>query len=215
MNRAGVWIIGGGAFGRRGVEILSRRGRPGDLLVVDVDSAALAGLEPGVASVLGDGVEFLVKNLSPGRGPGWIVPCLPLHLAFEWLKARLGPAAEAVPAPAVPAGRLPPPRPAGQGGHLLSYADFICPPDCPEPAEVCTYTGRPRRGDLYADLAAALWPGFDIVVVRSRQLAPGLGGYRPADLFGLEQKARAADSPLLVATACRCHGVLHALRMKK
>ena len=84
--------------------------------------------------------------------------------------------------------------------------------DCPEPAEICTFTGRPRGGTLFRDLAARTWPGFVMLVLRSRQLAPGLGGYRGRELLGLEDLARESAGPLLVATACRCHGVLHGLR---
>lgn len=214
MTAADVWIIGGGRFGRRAAEVLARSRPKGALLVVDHDKASLAEVrQMGVHTIEEDGAGFLARGLKPEDGPKWIVPCLPVHLAFEWLKLRLGPKSEPLPVPPRFAYKLPNPLPADQGGYYMSYADFLCPDDCPEPADICTYTGRPRQGTLFKDLAAMTWPGYSLLVLRSRQLAPGLGGYRRGELFDLEQKARRAGGPLLIATACRCHGVLHGLRV--
>ncbi|MFW6240200.1 MAG: hypothetical protein ACOC98_06260 [Thermodesulfobacteriota bacterium] len=48
-------------------------------------------------------------------------------------------------------------------------------------------------------------------MVRSHQLAPGVGGVRPDQLWRLLRQV--SDTPGLqaVATACRCHGVVTAL----
>jgi len=196
------------------VEKLARVRSDDRLVVVDRDEAALNGLEaPNLRTVRADGVEYLVEHLHPDRAPAWIVPCLPVHLAFEWLKRRLGRLGRIVPVPDAFGQDLPNPMAADQGGLYLSYADFFCPDDCPEPADVCTHTGLPRRGTLFRDLADRTWPGFTMLVLRSRQLAPGLGGYRPLDLFALEDRARQTGGRLLLATACRCHGVLHGLEI--
>jgi hypothetical protein len=49
------------------------------------------------------------------------------------------------------------------------------------------------------------------LVVRSRQLAPGVGGYRPEDLFSMYERVQKGASPFLISTACRCHGVVSGL----
>jgi len=212
---ADIWIIGCGRFGRRAVEVFRQVKPQARLLAVDPDPAALNELDSrSVETQVADGVDFLVRNLKPEHGPEWIVPCTPFHLAYRWLKTRLGPRAEPIDVPKEFVSNLPHPLPADQGGYYLSYADFICPPDCPEPADICTYTGLPRRGTLFRDLVEKTWPDYTSLVVRSRQLAPGLGGYRPSDLFDLENRALTVKGKILTATACRCHGVVHGLALR-
>ncbi|MDY6852183.1 MAG: NAD-binding protein [Thermodesulfobacteriota bacterium] len=211
---ADIWVIGSGRFGRRAVEVLSRTRPKARLLAVDHDDEALKDLEPFGAEIInGDGLDFLVKNLFKESGPEWVMPCVPFHLAYRWLLARLGPKAESIPVPPEFGAGLPHPLQADQGGFYISYADFLCPIDCPEPADICTYTGKPRVGTLFKDLAAKSCPGFEILVLRSRQLAPGLGGYRRSEMFDLERRVLESGGRLLVATACRCHGVIHGLRI--
>jgi len=51
-------------------------------------------------------------------------------------------------------------------------------------------------------------------VIRSRQLAPGLGGYRVRDLKELLGKvSEAGKGKWLVATACNCHGIVTAMQV--
>ncbi|MCF8062162.1 MAG: hypothetical protein K9M82_06575 [Deltaproteobacteria bacterium] len=104
---------------------------------------------------------------------------------------------------------------AGDGSLLVSYADFLCPEDCAEPEDGCTVTGEIRQ-PLYERLAALEVPGYEVQVIRSRQLAPGLGGYSAGDLRALQ--ARVYDAPgrgrWLIGTACRCHGTITGLEVK-
>ena len=88
---------------------------------------------------------------------------------------------------------------------------FYVPDDCPEPVDRCTVTGRARPLVLFEHLAALDVPGWPVVVVRSRQLAPGVGGFRPSDLLAAERRLCEAGGQVLLATACRCHGVIDAL----
>ncbi len=210
---AGFWIIGGGRFGRKACEKLRLLHPAESLLVVDRDQEALAAaVRLGAETVCLDGLDFLTENLAPDSGPDWIIPCAPFHLAYRWLMRRLGGRAETIPVPPEFAACLPHPLPADDGGFYMSHADFLCPDDCPEPANICTHTGQPRPGTLFRDLAETNWPGFTMLVQRSHQMAPGLGGYRPADLFALEESVLSTGGHFLLATACRCHGVLHALK---
>ncbi len=207
---AHIWIIGLGRFGLIALERLSA-GHP-DRRFTAVDPVAESlrrGAERGAGTVLADGVSFLAERLGREEGPDWIVPALPVHLAAEWCLARLGPGrARRAPLPAgleeIPLNPM-----AGTAGDLyVSNADFQCPDDCPEPADRCTVTGKARKPNLFDRLADLRIPGHRPVVIRSHQLGPGVGGYRPAALFDLLDRAEGSEGPALIATACRCHGVL-------
>jgi len=129
------WIIGAGRFGRQALERLHER-RPADrFVVVDRSRRALENIRfGGVETIRADGIDFLADRLGGQDRPDWIVPCLPRHLAFEWVRRRLENTCrlELLPFPDSMRQALPHPF-EGRGGALyLSYADFICPDDCPE-----------------------------------------------------------------------------------
>ena len=210
-NSADIWVVGGGRFGRKAVELLGARDKPDRILVVESDASAAQGLEELGAGVLNeDGLSFLLERLHETEAPKWILPCVPFHLAYQWVLGRLGIKARPIPVPPEYIKAAPNPMTADENGVYISYADFFCPPDCPEPADKCTHTGLPRKGSLFAE--AATWPasGFRVEVVRSRQLAPGLGGILSTDLLDLKNRLE-APGKYLVVTACRCHGVVHGL----
>ena len=52
---------------------------------------------------------------------------------------------------------------------------------------------------------------YRAMVIRSHQLGPGIGGYRPEQLFELLDRVERSKGPLLIGTACRCHGVITGL----
>jgi hypothetical protein len=52
------------------------------------------------------------------------------------------------------------------------------------------------------------------VVIRSHQLAPGVGGYTPQTLFAALNEIEAARGPVSLATACSCHGILQLFEQK-
>jgi hypothetical protein len=159
-----------------------------------------------------DVLDFLLANF--GEGPEWIVPAVPIHVAFAWLSRELAGVGqvEILPVPTAVDAQVPNPWRDGKGGLYTSVATFRCPDNCSEPSDRCTATGLPRAGDLFALLARIRVPGSVPLVVRSHQLAAGVGGYRPSALRRLMGGAEAARESILVATACRCHGVVHALK---
>jgi hypothetical protein len=55
------------------------------------------------------------------------------------------------------------------------------------------------------------FPLVQSLVIRSYQLAAGVGGYRSEQLFSLLRQAAAAKGDMLISTACRCHGVITGL----
>ena len=210
-------ILGAGRFGRLATQRLGRR-HP-DAAITVVDLAASLASDPAFNScerVAADGIDYLVEAMAGGTAPDWIVPAMPIHVAWLWMKRDLIAAGRQVvdlPVPEAVAARVPHPLRGDHSQLYASNADFICPDDCPEPERFCTVTGKPRPVVMFAHLAGLRVPGFAAVVIRSRQLAPGVGGYRPEDLRQAEAAALAAPDAVLLATACKCHAVIDAFRI--
>ena len=61
---------------------------------------------------------------------------------------------------------------------------------------------------MFEVLADIKLPEFQALVIRSHQLGPGIGGYRPQSLFDLLKRVKQAGRNFFVGTACRCHGVV-------
>ena len=212
-----VWIIGAGHFGEKAVVRLRLQYPEAVIIVVDQDRKALQRVEGAATTVfIGDGVVYMAEHLTNyEEHPDWIVAAVPVHLAFEWLCKRLAPAyrVEKLAVPEALTQKLGCVV-KGEGGRVYtSLADFMCPDNCPEPADLCFVTGKPRPIDLYQELSAVDPLQMTPVIVRSRQLSPGVGGYRPGDLFDALRKVEACRGPVLLGTACRCHSVLDAFRL--
>ncbi len=210
-----ILILGAGKFGLKAVRTLSPK-KHNLITVVDADPercGAVAG--EGIEVVSADGITYLADSLKGPDPPGWVIPAIPLHVAFEWLRTDLpkGSALDILPVPEQVCAQLPNPTQGPAGQVYMSYADFICPADCPEPADLCTFTGKARKGILHRTLVQIQFAEFTSIVVRSRQIAPGLGGYRPDDLLTARTAVLSAGGPVLFSTACKCHGVMQAFRI--
>jgi hypothetical protein len=210
-----ILVLGAGKFGLHALRALKRHPQ-NSVTVVDTDpERGIEVTESGGHFTFADSILYLSESLKGTDPPDWIIPAVPLHVAFEWVRTTL-PEEVALEQLAVPdrvKAELPHPMPGADGQVYVSHADFICPDDCPEPAGICTYTGQAREPDLYARLARITFQDFTSVVVRSRQLAPGLGGFRPNDLFTALGESVSAGGPVLLGTACKCHGVVQAFRI--
>jgi hypothetical protein len=211
-------IAGAGKFGRLALTRLAAADPDGVFRVVDKDPGALAalGAREGLALVTleGDAAAVLADLLADGSAWDWIIPMVPGHLAYRWLLA--GPLRDRgwvpIPAPEDVAGAAPSWWRGPEGEIYVSRAGHLCPDDCAEP-ECCPVTGETREPPLYDRLAALALPGWRVLILASRQLAPGVGGYAPADLHWLaRQVEETQENTILLATACRCHGVAHGLR---
>ncbi len=213
---ASYLILGAGKFGRLALQRLARQDKAASFLVVDHDPQALAAVQalgiPGVATLEADAVAFLAANLRAGSPWDWLLPMVPVHVAWAWLLAGglKDWEAEAVPSEVEDLG--PETGWGAEGQVYLSRASDLCPDDCAEPDTVCPVTGESRAVPLFAELAAFRLPGFAVRVVASRQLAPGVGGYPPRELLDLARELAGMSGPVLIATACRCHGVVHGIR---
>jgi hypothetical protein len=213
-------ILGAGKFGRLAVARLSDRDPAARFVIVDQSRAALEALPPDpehrVERITADVTTFLREHLADYAAWDWLVPMVPVHVALASLQA--GPAAadwEVMKVPEEVESIAPVAMRGPQGEVYLSRASHICPDDCPSPEDFCPVTGESRTPALYEELAALNLPGFRIIVIISRQLAPGVGGYPPRELTDLPSKIADIHHNLLIATACRCHGVVHALRRRK
>ncbi|MCF8026828.1 MAG: NAD-binding protein [Desulfobacteraceae bacterium] len=210
-----IWIIGCGRFGRIALERLASGKRITRFVVVEPKPEHFP--EPGanVEIVRQDGVDFLKQHLSGQNIADWIIPALPAHLAALWLMADAAPAQIRRCDP--PEGlekQLPNPMFGHTGDIYTSMADFMCPDNCPEPADYCPPTGKKREQNLFEWLEKMEFAEFEIRVIRSHQLAPGVGGYKPESLLDLKQKVSPKPGKHLIATACRCHGVITPVLMQ-
>lgn len=210
-----IFVIGGGHFGKRAVSILCELGHE-SIFLVDRCEEALKEFEGmPVKRFQEDGVRFLERNFRQMSNENIIVPALPVHLAFEWLRCRSaeGFTVERMLFPETIASLMPKSWHGKEDDLLVSYADFLCPDDCPEP-DRCTVTGEKREKPLFQYLSDIETRDFDIFIIRSRQIAPGLGGYRVGDLLKAERAVRDGDGTTwLIGTACKCHGVISAFKV--
>jgi hypothetical protein len=187
---------------------------------VDRDPQALAAAQalkaPRVQWLAAEAVTFLVEHFSEALLWDWLIPMVPEHVAFAWL--RQGPLQgshwEVIEVPESVGQGLPYARRGEKGELYLSRAGHLCPDDCWEPDSVCPVSGESRETALFEDLATLKVAGFQVEVIASRQLAEGVGGYPTRRLAALAQKLKSFKGKVLIATACRCHGVMHALRRR-
>ena len=207
-------VLGAGHFGQRAVTLLSKRVK-GKVWVIDKDWQSLEQVtEPNVERVQTDAVEFLLSKAKSLPEETHIVPAVPFHLAYEFAKrtVRRTLATRSLPVPLDLKKALPYVWEGADGSFLVSYANFRCPDNCPEPL-YCTVTGEKRDKPLFTLLRELRADGFRVYIIRSRQMAPGVGGYDLADLLRLCFALERGPGKWLVGTACKCHGVLSGLEI--
>lgn len=213
MNSQVYLIIGCGHFGRRAAEILFRKSPRSKIILVDRTKKALQKVSYlPIESTVSEGTLYLKQFLSKGRKADYIIPAVPYHLAFEFILSQLKPTGakrRRVP----PLSGLPNPTMGKTGDLYTSLANFLCSEDCPEPAQYCTTTRQKRAKPLY-QILNDLEGSFESKVIRSLQLAPGVGGFQPEVLLSLLKGIKKKMDPnrsILISTASRCHGVTSAL----
>ena len=207
-------IVGAGRFGKIAALRLGSK-RHSSLCIVDKKKERLGEVEiPHARKICCDGPEFLSTYFHLFHSSNIIVPAVPVHLAYEWLMRsppqNLKATQRKVPLSLIPL--LPHTWETDDGSLLISHADSLCPDDCPEPDDYCTLTGKKRGTPLHELLSHMDCPGYGIHIVESRQLEPGVGGYRAGDLDVLLRRVLAErKGKWLVGTACKCHGIVSAL----
>jgi hypothetical protein len=207
-----VWVLGAGKFGLKAVERIKRIHPDVTFTVIDQKKANLGSIisSHGGVYVSRDGIEFLDKELLETNGPDWIIPAIPVHVASEWIKRRLSSSHDVrvIDLPERVAAMLPNTQRGKKGELYSSLADFFCPDDCNEPYDFCTITKEKRPYRLYDLMSTIQITPYKTVVIKSRQICAGVGGYRPADLISTLKEVRRYDAPVLLCTSCQCHAVV-------
>jgi len=213
MSHLNAYILGCGSFGSRAFSFLQPRFQTADIRVVDHRPSQLEKILAHAGHVIEmDAISFLGSSKEKIDPDDWIVPAVPIHVAFEWLWQELKPTSDCriIPVPEELEARLPNPIRGAVGQLYVSNADFICPDDCPEPEDYCTVTGEPRPLVLCDTLSNLRLPGYHSTCIISSQLAPGVGGYQWQTLLRALEDIKTHPGKILVSTACKCHGVIHA-----
>ncbi len=208
-------VFGGGRYGLEAAEYLASQGRK--FVVIDEDENCLVRRELNLpeyreeveeSSFIRGGIKELVR-LFFDLQPEYVFPTAPIHVAGAFLMEHLGfevwyegvnLALAGIPMKVVVS--------AGRGSVVVSYnRDRDCLPKCRAP-DVCPVTGIKKPAPMYELVRFAIPDGF---VIESHYLQPGLGAIRGERLREMVEWAERRENAL-VATACRCHGVITALR---
>ena len=237
-----IVVIGGGCYGSYYVRQLGRAWKADAvrwqrLVVVDRNPecrVATAGAIPGVSGgeiVTSDWADFLDRYLADaGRDPtaadrDAIVPSpLMPHLAYEWLERRAksrwpNRRVERVPLERAP--EVPWQRRGTDGTHYVSFAEWMCPINCIEPAR-CPATREHRHWSMppavRAFVAAERERGVTLagpLLFHCVHRAFGVGMFDSADLLAADAvvagTAANAGAQFLVGTVSHCHGALGCL----
>jgi hypothetical protein len=211
-----LWILGAGKFGLLAQERLSWRYPQAKIKLIDKNPLIrpLNSEQGGTHLVKKDALHYLQENTL--SADTWIIPAIPVHVAFHWLIEKIKSENRDVASISVPLSiDSQVPNPYRSEGETLyaSYATFICPDNCCEPEGICMYTRKARLGDLFEKFSEMAEIDFNVVVLRSYQLAPGVGGYPGEHLQKVYQYILDTPGNYLVGTSCRCHGVINALKI--
>jgi hypothetical protein len=238
-----VVVIGGGCYGTFYAGQLAKAKQKGKarfrrVIVVDRDPACRARQELGEASdrtfVAADWsayfAEFLGSAARAGLGEpqDYIVPSpLMPHLMFQWVLARARerwPSRPITVAPVPGSLGTPYDRTAADHTRYVSFADWICPTHCVEPA-VCPAIGTTRTwemGDAVRELAERLRAAGEPVdgpaLFVCRHHVFGVGTFAVDAVLAGDEIVEAAgerggEAAVLVGTISSCHGALNLLRI--
>jgi hypothetical protein len=237
-----VAIVGGGCYGTFYAGQLIRaqereKVRYRRLLVVDRDAQCRFAREIGAADdrelVVTEWGEFFDRWLDQVRPPATgapgdaIVPSpLMPHLMYQWLLRRArgrwpGRTVEQRPL-TTPIG-TPYDSAAPDGTRYVSFADWICPTHCVEPA-ICPMTRAPRTwevSDAMEELTARLnrstrTEGPALFVCRHRVFGVGMfdvAAVLEGDRLVAEAGSRPGEVDVVVGTVSGCHGAVSLLHL--
>lgn len=226
MRVPGFIVIGGGAAGAVYVRQLLRAVAAGKLetdriVVVDRDPGCAASRFPDrrVRLDVTDWSEWLHDRLDETDPADHLVPYhWAPHLLLTWLErqaARLGARTVRMPAPSRD---LPFEAATETGDRALSYAAWICPPTCIEPA-LCPHTRGPKDWSLVGDLERPRKEDGvdDRIVFRCLHLVYGVGTIPVADIRAARDRViaglRSGPRRYLVATSSHCHALATVLEV--
>jgi hypothetical protein len=238
-----IVVVGGGCYGGYYVRQLGRAARAGavewqELVVVDRDPrcavSRLAGSErpPALEIVSSDWRDYFAHYLADAtrhdlKLDDAIVPSpLMPHLMADWLVDRARERWPTRPVRVLPLDSAPavPWQRAGEDGtHYVSFAEWMCPINCIEPAR-CPETRGARTWsmpvavrafvDAEREVGRALEPAL---VFHCSHRAYGVGMIDVRDVLAADTaiatNAAVRDATFLVGTVSHCHGALRAVRI--
>jgi len=238
-----VLVIGGGCYGTFYAGQLARAKHKGKasyrrVIVVDRDPGCRARAElgetPDRAFVTREWTAYFAERFDraepsrAGEPQDYVVPSpLMPHLMFEWVLARARqrwPGRGIAVAPVPGSLGTPYDRVAPDGTRYVSFADWICPTHCIEPA-ICPAIGGPRTwgmGDAVRELAERLRGSgeqvFGPALFVCRHHVFGVGTFSVNAVLegdGMVKTAGESGEPaaVLVGTISGCHGALNLLRL--
>ena len=238
-----VIVVGGGCYGSFYAAQLAKakargRARFRRVVVVDREPECRARRELGDAPdrtfVARDWSGFFREFLGAaapapaGEAEDYIVPSpLMPHLMFEWVLARARqrwPERSVAVAPVPGSPGTPYDRTAPDRARYVSFADWICPTHCVEPA-TCPAIGGPRTwemGDAVRALVTRLQTQgervFGPALFVCRHHVFGVGTFAVDAVLEGDETVRTAGASgepaaVLVGTVSSCHGALNLLRI--
>jgi hypothetical protein len=236
-----IAIVGGGCYGgfyTGQLEAARARRKVAyhRLTVVDRDpSCKVAGLpdDPSRRVVVAEWNAFFDEYLArdrPANGPRDLIVPSPLmpHLLYEWAARRArsrwpGRVVEARPLEARMGTPFETVAPTPDATTYASFADWLCPTHCVEPA-VCPVIRAPRTWDMAeatADLTARLGkarPAAGPVLFECRHVVHGVGAIRvdqvlAGDRIVADAGAAGGAVDVVVGTVSGCHGAISVLHL--
>jgi hypothetical protein len=234
----GIIVVGGGCYGGYYVRQLLRAERAGaigwaSLIVVDRDPACAVATLPNEARpprlelVVADWHEYFAMDLArasddPTRRGDAIVPSpLMPHLMADWLVERARarwPARTVRTEPLESPPAVPWQRTGEDGTHYVSFAEWMCPINCIEPAR-CPETRGERSWSLPVALTSYVHDeqhaGRSLeepLVFHCRHRAYGVGMIDVRDVLdadaAIAARGAAGSASFLIGTVSHCHGAL-------
>lgn len=195
----------------------------GRIVVIDRDAncAAAALSSERVRLEVGNWDDWLAQNLAHSPAGDHLVPYhWAPHVLLDWLAQDVGRHGLQMTRdhdPSEPPVTPPVLRETRAGDLAMSYADWLCPPACIEPA-MCPHTRGPKWWSLATDLAKAARS----VVFPCTHLTYGVGTIPLSAIFGARDRLVGAllrneigpQTPVWVATASHCHGLAARVRFE-
>ena len=195
-------LIGFGTFGKLVHERLRTYFKSSDFIVLD-PCVNVDDVGDGVQFRAMDGVVFLAQS-GQVQDSDVIVPLAPLNIAAEYVLLSVkGTRRTKIPLDMRRFFRVF--SCIDEFTFCVSYADFLCPDDCEE-GNVCTVTGESRT-PMFQKLRELPVIGSEKLVIRSRQILPGVGGYTFQDLKKIRDSV-IPNRKTLICSSCKCHAII-------
>ncbi len=205
-------VYGGGKYGLKAVKWLIENKR--EFVVIDVDENCAVQREfnlknfDGKSGFLKGGIKELLEVLK--NKPELVFPTAPIHLAAAIVKENynmtewnegINCVLSGLPTKIIVS--------VGKGSVVVSYnRDNTCIENCNAP-DICPVTKIKKPAPMYEIVRFAIIP--DGFLIKSDYLKPGLGAIKGEKILELIEIVRSKKN-IVVATACRCHGVITALK---